>query len=157
MGKVWASNFTAGDFTGTSKFQAFEPNSNLIMDRIRTWFVFIDDPTFTDINAKIYTVGGDGTPLSLLATSTDSRTKSELISLPHGYKETYFSFNNIPLEGTSQYALVINGTGYAPTTSSYIAWRIDFPDPIYRNPGISYTIEAINRCPYRMYMRNGTL
>lgn len=157
MGLVWANNFTASDFSGTSKYQSFKPNSNIIVDRVRTWFVFINDPVFDSINAKIYSVNSSLEPLSLIATSTDVRNKSELISLEHGYKETYFSFDFVVLQGLSFYALVINGTGYAPTDSSYIAWRHDYPDPIYRDPGLSYASYNINRVPYRMYLRSAAI
>ena len=154
MGLVWANNFTAAEFTGTGKYQSFTPNANIIVDRVRTWFVFINDPIFTSIHAKLYTVDDDLVPSQLIASSVDERTKAELLTDLHAYRETYFSFDNVCLEGSSYYALVINGTGYIPTTTSYIAWRHDYPDPINRNLSFSYIATSINRCPYRIYFRS---
>lgn len=155
--QVWGDDFTSADFTGVSKFQTFRPNKNIILKNVRTWFIFINDPIFTDINLKIYSNevrSGDNTPVQLITTSL-SKTKSELITLENGIKETGFEFpDSIPLNANTFYNIVINGTGYSPSDTSYICWMKAFPDPVY-STGLSSTFENLGIAPYQMYLISG--
>lgn len=152
---AWGDDFSSADMTGVSKFVTFKPNKNIVVRYIRTAFVIYNDPVFTDLNAKIYSVGADNVPVELLHTSTDSRTKAEIHTLANGVKSTYFTFNDIPLQENTYYNLVINGTGYLPTTNSYIAWKLAFPDPVYRDPIYTYGFANINRCPFDIELVSG--
>lgn len=155
--RVWGTDFESGELASTAKFQTFRPNADILLRYVRTWFIFINDPIFTDLSVKLYSNevrSGDNTPVELLA-STDARTKSELITLENGVKETGFEFSSvIPLQANTYYNIVINGTGYIPTASSYIAWMKAFPDPVYST---DYTpaIETINYAPYQVYFISG--
>lgn len=148
--KVWADAMESSDMSGVSKFVTFKPNKNVLLRAARTTFVIYNDPVFTSLNAKIYSVGEDNLPKVLLYSSTDNRTKAQIHTLPNGVKSTYFTFEDVPLQANTYYNLVINGSGYLPTANSYVAWKIDFPDPIYRDPLFSYNFTNINRCPYSL-------
>lgn len=155
--RVWADDFTSADFTGASKFQTFKTNKDVVLKAFRTWVVVINDPVFTNISAKIYSNevrSGDNTPVKLLTTSTDVRTKAEVHTLAHGVKEIYFTFNDFPLQKDTQYNLVLNGTGYSPTDSSYLAWMKAFPDPVLPND-YAEAWETLSLAPYQVYMIGG--
>lgn len=151
---VWGQNYQSGELSDTSYSQAFRMNSNTIVRAIRTWFVIYNNPIFNSLNAKIYATDeqiedGSYPPTKLLATS-NSRTKSELITDDYGIKETYFDFtNDVELEGTTWYAIVINADGYSPTSNSHIAWKHSYPDPVL--PGYTAALETINQSPFEIY------
>jgi hypothetical protein len=138
-------------------------NQDTILKAVRTWIVVFNDPTFTDLNCKIYSdeirsIGGTKTghtPVKLLHTSTDSRTKAEIHTLDHGVKEVYFTFNEVPLQANTWYNLVINGTGYSPTSGSYLAWRHAYPDPVLATDHVA-AVETINGSPFDIYFIGGT-
>lgn len=155
--RVWGDDFTSSDFTSTNKFQTFKTNKDVVLKGFRTWVIVINDPIFTNMNAKIYSNevrSGDNTPVKLLTTSTDSRSKAEVHTLEHGVKEIYFTFNDFPLQKDTLYNLVINGSGYSPTDSSYLAWMKAFPDAVYPN---DFTVawEKLYQSPYQVYMIGG--
>lgn len=150
---VWGDDWESGQLSNTEKFQTMKFNKNTVLRAIRTWVIVINDPVFTDLNMKIYSneiVSGDNTPVKLLHTSTDSRTKAEVHTLEHGVKEIYFTFNDVPLQSETFYNFVINGTGYVPTGSSYLAWMKAFPDPVYSN-NFTPSLETLNIAPYQIY------
>lgn|SRR3990167_2048515 len=160
---VWAHNWESGELSNTTLYQPFRMNSDTILKGVRTWIVVFNNPTFTELNCKIYsdevrTISGtytDHTPVKLLHTSTDVRTKAELCTLNYGVKETYFTFAEVPLQADTWYNLVINGTGYSPTSSSYLSWMHSYPDPVLAS---SYTaaVETINSSPFAIYFIGGT-
>lgn len=155
--RVWGDDFKSDDFSNPNKFQTFRPNKDIILENVRTWFIFINDPIFTDINLKIYSNevrNGDNTPVELIATSI-SKPKSELITLENGVKETGFEFANpISLGENTWYNVVINGSGYLPTDTSYICWMKAFPDPVYTN-NFTPSFEVLGKAPYQMYIISG--
>lgn len=121
----------ASDMTDTSIFQPVVIPDNIIVKGFRTWIAYQGDPTYTDINMKIYS-NLAGSPAKLLHTSTDSRTKAEIqLVEDHGIKEIYFTFDDINLRSGDTYHVVLNGTGYSPTASSFLIWRAAWPDPVY--------------------------
>lgn len=153
---VWGKNFDTGELSNTNLFCTFRMNSDTILKAVRTWFIVYNDPVFTNLNCKIYSDevrSGSHTPVKLLHTSTDVRTKAELHTLPYGVKETYFTFDEIPLQGDTWYNLVINGTGYTPTSTSYLAWMHSYPDPVLT--GYTPALETINLSPFAIYFIGG--
>jgi hypothetical protein len=153
--KVWADPWSAGALSDASMFQPITIADDMVLAAVRTSVVVIGNPVFTSLCMKLYsneTVGGLATPRKLLATSTDVRTKAEVHTLPHGVKEVYFTFGNLPLKGGDTYNLVVNGTGYAPVAdSSLLAWRKAWPDPVYRG-GFTPTLINVNAAPYELYL-----
>lgn len=156
--KVWGDDWAAGELANTALFQPVQFGADVILRAVRTWIILIGDPVFTDLEMKIYSnevVDTLDTPRKLLHSSTDRRTKSEIHTLPHGVREIYFSFADVPLKGDDTYNVVINGAGYTPAVDSYLCWRKAFPDPVYAT-GYTPAIETINRAPYALYFIGGS-
>lgn len=128
---VWGQVFETADLTNAAMFQPFKTNKNMLLSGVRSQFVVVNDPTFTDLNMKIYSYDGTSAG-NLIATSTNSIAKASLHTAINGVKETFFQFANIPLNGNTTYAAVINGTGYVFGAASFLAWKKDFPNPAYR-------------------------
>ncbi len=126
---VFGQRWAAGELLNTSVFQPFKPVNDLVIRAFRTKIIVFNDPVFTDLNMKIYS-DDLGTPKELLHTSTNVRTKAQLHVDDNAVKETFFQFNDIVLKGGDTYHAVINGTGYSPTGTSYLAWMKSFPDPV---------------------------
>lgn len=150
---VWGDDWETGELASTAKYQPIRFNGNYIIKAIRTWVIVVNDPVFTNLNMKLYSnevVSAINTPKKLLHTSTDVRAKSEIHTLGNAVKEIYFTFEDIPVQTGTYYNLVINGAGYVPTGSSYLAWMKAFPDPVYAS---NYTpaIETIQQAPYQLY------
>ena len=144
---------SASDLTDTTLSQPVKPKTNLLLRGVRTWIIFVDDPVITSFNMKIYS-SDNNTPKKLLYTSTDSRTKAELLSDNSGVKETYFTFNDVPLNGETTYHFVLNGVGYTPTSSSYVAWRRGWPDPVYQ-AGFTPNKFNLGGSPFELYLIGG--
>lgn len=155
---VFGDDWETGQLANTDKFQTIKFNSNLILRAIRTWIIVINDPVFTNLHMEIYSnevIGADNTVKKYLHTSTDVRTKAEIHTLPHAVKEIYFTFNDISVQANTFYNLVINGTGYVPTPSSYLAWMKGFPDPVYNNDFVP-ALETLPVAPYQLYAIGGS-
>ena len=145
---VWAHNWEAGELSNTTMFQRFRMNENAVIKGVRTWFVVFNDPTFTNLNCKIYS-DDNSSPGVLLHTSSGSRTKEELHTQDYAIRETYFNFGEHALHENTWYNFVINGTGYSPTASSYLAWVHSYPKPML--PGYTAAVETINSAPFAIY------
>lgn len=129
MWRVWGDDFSTAAMTDTSMYQRVTFDRNYIIRGVRTWLIFYNDPALTNVNMKIYSDEG-GLPRKLLATSTNTLTKAEIITLENGVKEIYFDFNDFPVKQDNSYHFVINGTGYTGSVSSHVAWMKGYPDPV---------------------------
>lgn len=133
--RVWGRPVESSAFSGTNLFQSFQVTAEGLytLRAIRTWLVFYNDPTFTDIHAKLYwnrVVNGKNTPIGLIATS-GPKTKAEVLTSANGVNEVGFEFNDVQLISGITYNVVINGTGYSFSDSSHIGWKHSFPDSNY--------------------------
>ncbi len=153
--RVWGQPYASGELSNTSYYQPFRMNADTIVKTVRTWFIVYNDPVFTSLTAKIYATDDqieDGTypPTKLLYTS-DSRTKAQIHNADYGARETWFEFSpTVPLEGNTWYALVINGVGYTPTSSSYLCWMHSYPDAVY-DSNYTATRYNVNKSPFQIY------
>lgn len=150
--RVYARPWETSELTDSSVYQPIKFPYNMTVRAVRIRLVFIGDPTFTSINCKVFknaTTTANPEPFgSALFTSSDSRTKAELVLLQdHGIKETYFEFDDVTFRKGVWYHFVINGSGYTYAESSHLAWMKVFPDPYYP---ASYTPNAITigSCPF---------
>lgn len=151
--KVWGVPYETGQLGSTDIYQPVRFNTNLILKAVRIWIIVNDDPTFTNLYMKIYSDSHGAlthAPGKLLHTSTNSLTKSEIITEANGVKEIYFTFNNVNVQGSTWYNFVLNGTGYAPTGDKLIAWRQAFPDPVY-STGLTVNTANLNKFPFTFY------
>jgi len=147
--RVWGERIDTADFSGTPRvFQPVKPNDNIVLLAVRTWVIFYNNPTLTNLTMKIYSNSG-GSPLKLLHSSTTTHTKAAMITLANGIKEVYFEFSNVPLKSTDTYHFALAGSGYTGTGTTHIAWMKGYPDPIYKT-GITTSFEFLVRAPYQM-------
>jgi hypothetical protein len=130
---IWADPISTADSTGVTKFITFGVENNCIMRAAKTCFVFNNVGSFTGMQLKLY-ASRDGAPAGLIATSTSSWQKSDLVTLNNAHVEVYFEFNFIPLQKDTTYHLVMNCSGYTFSTGNHMAWRKGWPDPIYGRP-----------------------
>ena len=158
--RVWGDPFESGELLTTAKFQTVQMNSDVILRAVRTWVIYVEDPVYTSLSMKIYSnevVSGSNTPRKLLHTSTDVRTPAEIkgvTDLPHGVREIFFNFNDVNLKGADKYNFVLNGSDYAPSGDSHLAWMKGFPDPV-NSTGYTPYIERIGVAPYQIYFIGG--
>ncbi len=131
---IWADPLLSADMTGVSKFITFGTDSNCVMRAAKTWLVFNDVGAFTSMTMKLY-ASRDGAPAGLIATSTNSWGKADLLTThDSGAKEIYFEFNYVPLQQNTTYHLVLNCSGYTYSDANHMAWRKGWPDPVYGKP-----------------------
>lgn len=104
---------------------------SFILRAIQVGVVIYNSPTYTSLEARLYSDNA-GSPGVLIATSTNSWTKSEINTLASGFKNVGFSFNFIPLRAAEYYHIVLFPNGYIGDSTAHIAWRFSYPDPQYR-------------------------
>lgn len=147
--KVWGNYYLTGELSNQTNFQPVTFNDNYIIRACRTWVIFYNDPVLTSLNMKIYS-DHNNAPRKLLATSTNSQLKSDMITLTNGIKEIWFEFDYFPVQANEVYHFVLNGVGYTGTSSSHLAWMKGYPDPIVGTGSpIQYT--QAGTAPYQIY------
>lgn len=133
--------FETADFSSTNISMPFTPSVNLSLIAIRSTYISYNNPTWTGtMSLKIYSNSPSDEPDQLLATSTNSWTKASIIAantntfttLNNAIFSIYFNFSNFNLKSGVKYHLVTNGTLYTGSTSSHLAWKKAFPDPVYQ-------------------------
>lgn len=147
--KVWADYYENAEFTSGSKTVRTRFNSNIVLEGARVWIVLFNNPTFTNISMDIH---GDesNSKGKLLATSTNTLSKSQIITLENGVKEIYFSFDKFPIDGEKWYHFSLRGAGPAFNETTHLAWLKGWPDPVYRK-NLSITFEKLLVFPYTIY------
>jgi len=149
--RVWGDRFESGELLTTAKSQPLTPNADMYLSTVRATMIFINNPTFTSLTAKIYSDEG-GLPSTLLYSSTTSLTKAEILTEENGSREMYFNFNGEPLTATVPYHVVINGAGYVPDATSFILWQKAFPNSVYSVTGVSEDPIKLGIYPYHAYL-----
>lgn len=155
--RVYGRVFESGELANTNKFQSMKMKRNLILRAVRTWVIFDNDPTFTDLNMKIYSnevISGANTPVKLLHTSTNVQEKADIFTNNSACREIWFEFDDVPLQGETVYNFVLNGTGYVYSSNSLVAWRCAWPDPVYQ-AGFTPTAVNLGESPYELYAIGG--
>lgn len=102
--------------------------------------LMVENPSMTALTFALYSDNG-GSPGKLIATSTNSKTRSQLLGASannYGFGWFYFQFNKIPLRAGATYHLVPRCTGYTYSENQHLAWMFGYPDPPYRT-GITLT------------------
>lgn len=147
MGLFFGEPFNTAQMTDTSMSIRFKPGDESILRAVRTWLIFNNyTGSFTSLVGKIYSDRAT-VPGALIATSTNSFNRADVITLNSGVKEIYFTFDDVSLSPNLFYHLVLNCSNYTATASDHIAWRKAWPDPVYRT-GWSQTYESLGVAPY---------
>lgn len=146
--RYYGDPFSDADMTGTSKSIRFKPNDEIILRAIKTWLILNDyTSTFGTMICYLYS-DRNSSPGALIATSTNSFTKSTLNGVyDSGVREPYFTFDDISLHPNTYYHIVINCSSYIYAENNHIAWRKAWPDPVYRT-GWNQTYEELGIAPY---------
>jgi hypothetical protein len=131
----WAKVLETVDTDGSSLgvYQKFTPNNgNRILQAIRSSFIFQNSPTFTNLKFRLYGLNFNGQPGKLISESVDGGiSPAKLGALAVDMVETWWEFPNVQLRDGVWYALAPYDPTYAKTDTKHIAWRKDYPDPIY--------------------------
>lgn len=150
---IWFDSYESGELADTSKFQSLKYSSNKVIRYVRAVLVFVGAPAFTSMQMKVYANdenAANNSPSTLLHTSTNGWSYSDLMTLDHGWKDIYFKFTDFQMKAGVYYNFVINASGYSPTSSSYVGLELEFPNPIHRE---NYTPTYVNWgfSPYKIY------
>lgn len=106
------------------------PSKGMVIDGVVIGFAGYNDPAFGNLTMRIYS-DRDGDPGKLIATSTNSRLKAAIHTLPNFLKWGGFTFNNVQLQAGVWYHLVLVPSSYTGVDASFLGWRISYPDPQY--------------------------
>lgn len=140
--------FESADMTGTTMYIRMRPNDDTVLKAIRTWVIFNNySAALTGLQCKIYSDNASQTPGALIATSTNSFSKADIITETSGVKEIYFLFDEISLHTSTFYHFVLNASAYTYSSSAHIAWRHAWPDPVYRT-NLPLTFESLAVSPF---------
>lgn len=139
------------DASNTRVFHRHTFNKDVVLDTVRCRFEYFNNPNFTSLNMKIYSLNpSTNNPVTLLHTS-DSRLASDiesdvdnLATEAYGDFETYFKFSPQPLlSGSVEYGFIINGVWSSFSNSSHLRWLHPYPD--FPHGGSVTTKEVSNR------------
>jgi hypothetical protein len=135
-------------------------NENTVLLGCRIWVIVYGDPAFTDLSMKIYgdnqdAGAGEHYPDGLIATSTNSLTKAQIITLDNGVKEIYFDWDRVPLQANSWYNFKLIASGYSPVGTEHLAWRLGYPRYVYET---NLTIQPVKLSvlPFSIYFIGAT-
>ena len=145
--------YSSSDLTDATLYQPMKFGYNVALKAVRSWVVVFNDPPFTALNMKVYANDENAaspTPSKLLYTSSNTWTKANVHTSDHACKELYFQFDDICLRRNTWYHFVINGTGYTGSTSSFLAWKNSYPDPIYPE-GVTLSKEKLGSYPLSIH------
>lgn len=133
--------------TIAQKFRIQVGEANRILAGLVAGVFHYGNPAFTAITMEVWT-DKNGSPGRLLATSTTSYTKAQLLTLggPNnsGYSILGFAFPRIPLKAGMFYHAVVRLSGYTGNNGSHVGWRQSYPDPQYRTGVTIQGKEAAN-------------
>lgn len=147
---VYGDEFSTAQMTDSTMSQVVIMPRNQQVNAIRVWLIIHNSSAITNLQMKIYNNDAeatDPTATSLLATSTNSFDKADLITDTYGVKSCYFEFANIALRKGDKYHFVLNCSGYTYSEASHIAWKKAWPDPAY-TIGYTATAENLAVAPY---------
>ena len=148
--KVQGGWFPTAELDGTTLVgQKIRFNKDIVLRGVRPQFIFYGNPAFTTLGLRIYS-DRSGVPGKLLHSSS-TLTKAEIITLNNGVKEPFFSFDLPTFKSSTWFHIVPIATGYTGTSSSHIAWRKAWPDPIYRT-GLTETYTNWTSHPYMLHI-----
>lgn len=131
---VWGEELLTADMTsGTRVYLPWKPTAkNYVLSTQQFWFIAYNNPTFTSLSMDLYSTDENSLPKKLIASSTNSQTKLEL--MPENQNHiigTYFNFNNVSCRMNELYAFVPRGTSYTYSESSCLLLMKAFPNPVY--------------------------
>lgn len=132
-------------------FRVWQPakmKQNVVLKAIRSWFVFQNQPVFSDLKMRVYRNVNDVVG-ELIAESSNSYP-SPISTMPGAVAELFFEFEQGPsLEAEDTYHFVFYAAGYTGDETSHIAWVRGLPDPVYPT-GITVSITKAGEMPFKL-------
>lgn len=154
---IFTADNAAAVPTIAQKFRIAADQDSKILAGLVAGVIWYGNPVFDLVKMEIWTDKG-GSPGRLLATSTNSFTKAQLLTLgtPNnsGYSILGFTFPRIPLKAGMYYHAVVRFTGYTGVEGSHAGWRQSYPDPQYR---AGLVLESTDAAKYPFEMSVNTL
>lgn len=149
MLKTWCEVLENSDVTtGKRVFQKVKFENNSVLYACRVNLIGLNNPTFTDLSLEIYSIDGLNNPVKLLHTSTNVITKAQMMTSGTGIYDIPFFFANPVFKGGDYYAFVLRASDYTFLDTSYLGWRKDFPDPVYKTNNPHATIFDVGLVSY---------
>lgn len=149
MLRTWSETLETLDATtGTRVFQKVKFENNVVLYACRINIIAFNNPTFTDISMDIYSLNNLNTPVKLLHQSTNAITKVEMMTENNGVYDIPLFFNYPTFKGGDYYAFIPRVSGYTFSDNSFLSWRKDFPDPVYKTNNPYSTLESVGRVSY---------
>lgn len=128
--------------------QKFTPRLNYVLRATRVFFIAVGDPAFTAITFKILSDRG-GTPGAVIATSTNSTSKAEIMTEDHGIYSFYQEWDDVNLRKDETYHIVPFVSGYTYAEHSLLLWKLGWPSCVYQT-GVDQSFEALLKSPYEV-------
>ena len=153
---VYGDELLSADLTATpTKYFAFKTPRPMIITGVRSYIVWFNNPTITNLAAAIYTDAdqtGEHTPGAKLLDSTDSLITSEIVSTgDYALKEVYWSFDEFHTTAETWYLLALRGSGYTPSYGvNYLAWVRAWSRPVIFTGNTAIGNNA-PQAPYQVY------
>lgn len=143
MAKQWIGDwYTTTEATDNSKCQPITPNGTFTIKVVRTQVGFYNDPSFSNIQMKIY----DSTLTNVLATSANNQSKSEISTASNAIRDIYFEFEDFVMRENESYNIVLVVNSYTGTESSHVFWVRAGATPAYEPSG--YNAAEIVAMPF---------
>ena len=150
MLRVWSEEiFTLDAASSKRVFQPFKClDDNIVLERVRLGLVGVNNPTFNYAFCEIYSYDDVAeVPTKLLYTSSQV-LKTQITTLDSFVKEVPFNFQNVSLKKNNYYAVILRLNGYTYSSSSFLGFRKDFPDPAYKTNNDASSIASVGSVSY---------
>ena len=119
--------YNNGDLETTDVSQSLICSEQKVLLAVRSWFVFFGSPSFNELKMRIH----KSTANVLVAESINSYVLDEIKTEDYAVKEIHFEFDKISFSKNCEYRFSLYSTGYVATANNHIAWRVDYPNPVY--------------------------
>jgi hypothetical protein len=122
---------STADVAGNLVSQRFRhPDKTVVLHGIHAGLAVYNDAAFGSLSMKLFSDRA-GSPGMLIASSTNSYTKAQVLTQNSALKFAGFVFNGILLQAAEWYHLLLVPSAYTGIDSSFVAWRVSYPDPQY--------------------------
>lgn len=149
MLRTWCETLETADVTtGKRVFQKVKFAKNSVLYACRVNLIGLNNPTFDDISLEIYSIDDLNNPVKLLHTSTNVITKAQMMTTGTGIYDIPFFFDNPVFKAGDYYAFIIRVSNYNFLDGTYLGWRKDFPDPVYKTNNPYSTLESVGTVSY---------
>ena len=159
--RCYGKPYEAADMSSTVPkiFQKFTLDTDADHKALKTVIagIIAHNPSFTSLVAEIWSDNG-GSPGKLISQSSNSKSRSDLLTGTDNYSLGWYRFNfsPVPLRAGASYHVALRASGYTYSDSAHLAWMRGFPDPQYRE-GITLQVTKLLSHPFDLGILTGRL